>query len=190
LETIARNKFPVHIITKGSLVERDADIIQSISTTYAAVSLTITTVDDALSVKTEPGASKSSERFRTIEKLAKLNIYCGVILTPVLPFLTDTAENISGIVKRAKESGASYILAWMGMTQREGQREYYYDKLDRHFPGIKQKYIARYGDAYNCPVPGENILYEEFFSQCRQFAMPTQMRFYKPETHVQLGLFE
>ena len=101
LGMIADERFPVHVITKSSLAERDADILQEISATYAAVSFTVTCADDALSVRTEPGAPASSERFSAMAALAAKGIYTGVTMMPLLPLINDTRENVEAIVRRA-----------------------------------------------------------------------------------------
>ena len=129
LGMIADERFPVHVITKSSLAERDADILQEISATYAAVSFTVTCADDALSVRTEPGAPASSERFRAMAALAAKGIYTGVTMMPLLPLINDTRENVEAIVRRAKDAGASYILPMFGVTLRSGSREHFHATL-------------------------------------------------------------
>ncbi len=190
LELIAKYHYPVHILTKSNLVVRDIDLLAEISKIYAAVSLTITTYNDKLARILEPGAVISSERFKALAILSGKGIYCGVILSPVLPYITDSEENIAEIVRRAKESGASYILGWMGMTQREGQREYYYDKLDRYFPGLRSKYMRRFGTAYSCSPENAGRLYDIFNESCTKLDLPMQMNFYNQNIPGQLNLFE
>ena len=151
LKIIAKRRFPVHILTKSDLVVRDMDLLKDISKIYSSVSFTITTSDDELSQVIEPGAPVSSIRFHAMKKLASQGLYTGVILTPVLPFITDSEKNIKDIVAMAKDNGANYILGCMGMTQRDGQREFYYKALDKSFPGIKANYIRNFGSDYNCP---------------------------------------
>ena len=146
LQIIEAKRFPVHIITKGSLVTRDYDILQEISKIYAAVSFSITTASDELSKIIEPNAPSSSERFRAMNYLAKKGIYTGVTLMPLLPYINDTKENIEQILQKAKDAGASYINPMFGMTLRRGSREYYYRALDRYFPNMKEKYISQYGE--------------------------------------------
>jgi DNA repair photolyase len=189
LKLIANYRYPVHIITKSDLVARDIDILQEINKTYAAVSFTITTSDDNLSKIIEPGAVSSSCRFHAISKMAKAGIYTGVILTPVLPFITDNAENISNILSRAADSGAKYVLGWMGMTQREGQREYYYEKLDKHFPKVRQKYLEQFGNNYQCPSPRFEELNSLFYSECKRLKLSTRMQFFSDNQPRQLDLF-
>jgi DNA repair photolyase len=189
LQIIVRHKYPVHIITKGNLVVRDIDILTDISKIYAAVSFTITAFDDKLSKKIEPGAPASSERFKALQILSSAGIYCGVVLTPVLPFITDSEENIREIVNHAKDSGAAYVIAWMGTTQREGQREYYYKKLDAHFPGLKNKYISQFGNAYNCPSQNLSRLNEIFHEQANLKNISPHMKFFQEIRPEQLSLF-
>jgi len=190
LKIVAHHRFPVHIITKSTLVLRDIDLLQKISSIYAAVSLTITTTNDDLARKTEPFAPPPSERLRAIKQLREAGIYAGITLMPVLPFITDTKENINQLVDAAKEANAAYILAAMGMTNREGQRDYFYQQLDKQFPGIKEKYIATFGDKYNCSARNANQLWTLFTQRCQLLNIPTRMKFYNPNPHKQLGLFE
>jgi len=164
LEIILVNEFPVHILTKSDLVIRDIELLTEISNVYAAVSFTITTADDELARKLEPGAPLPSQRFQAMRKLAKAGILTGVTMMPILPFLEDSEENIAKIISCSQESGATYIIPGFGVTLRPGSREYYYQKLDQHFPGIKEKYIKQYGNQYQCNIPNwqkMNILFQE-----------------------------
>lgn len=188
LEIIKTYHFPVHIITKSDLVTRDIDLLKDISSTYAAVSLSITTSDDNLSKKLEPGAPTSSARFKAIETLAKNDIYCGVLISPVLPYITDSSENIELLLKHAHAAGAQYVLMWPGLTQRQGQREWYYDQLDKHFPGIKNQYIQTFGNAYECNSPNAQTINTVYKNMCRKLHLATSMKFYTP-IDPQLNIF-
>ncbi len=189
LEIINHYKFPIHIITKSNLVIRDAELIKQIGSTYAAVSFTITTVDDKLAKKTEPGAPLPSERLNALRILSQMGIYTGVVLTPVLPFITDSPDNIISIVNEVAKAGGKYILTWMGLTQREGQREYFYQQLDNEFPGIREKYHKLFGADYNCPSPNSEMLYRVFKEYCANYSISRKMEFYSPNPPKQLGLF-
>lgn len=189
LQIISEERFPVHIITKSALVERDADLLQSISRTYAAVSFTITAAEDALSKNIEPKADPSSARFRAMERLARQGIYTGVTLMPVLPFINDTKENIERIVKQAADSGASYILPMFGVTLRKGSREYFYGELDRLFPEIKPKYQSFFGEQYECFSPNYRLLKDTFLNLTAKMGIDTKMRFYTPSLPIQQSLF-
>jgi DNA repair photolyase len=189
LQLIARYKFPIHLKTKSDLVVRDIDIIKEISKIYAAITITITTADDKLSRIIEPGAPTSSERFKALKILTNAGIYCGVTLMPVLPYITDNEENIKSLVIQAKEAGVDYILCYMGMTLREGQREYYYRELDKTFPGLKNKYLNEYGSQYSCAVPGYKKLENTFYNLCNSLDIATRMKFYSPLLIEQKTLF-
>lgn len=189
LQLIAAEKFPVHIITKSSLVERDTDILQEISKIYVAASFTITSASDTLSSQIEPQAPKTSERFKAMELLANKGIYTGITLMPILPFINDTKENIQTIIRRAKDSGASYILPMFGVTLRKGSREYFYSALDKNFPGIKAGYQRYFGNQYACYSSHYKELSDVFFNSCEKSGIATQMRFYQPPANGQLSLF-
>ena len=191
LQIIAKEKFPVHVITKSNLVARDVDVLQEIAKIYAAVSFTITTADDSLAQKIEPNSPPSSERFKAMRLLAEKGIYTGVTLMPVLPFINDTQENILTIVNQAKESGASYILPMFGMTLRKGSREYFYRALDERFSGmgIREKYESRYGEQYECLSPTYSSLMSTFREHCNKLGIESRMRFYSPKVYQQPTLF-
>jgi len=175
LQVIAHSRFPVHILTKSDLVLRDLEVIQEINKVFAAVSFTITTVDDELASKLEPGSPSPSRRLNAMRKMAEKGIHTGVLLMPVLPYIEDSEENITQIVQQASENGAAYILPSFGMSLRDRQREYYYRKLDVHFPGLRQQYEGRYGRRYHCAVPNGSKLTDLFKRQCSQAGVATRM---------------
>lgn len=189
LHRIASEKFPVHIMTKSNLIERDTDVLQEISKIYAAVSFTITSATDGLSSRIEPYAPKTSERFKTLETLANKGIYTGITLMPLLPFINDTPENIRTIVRQAKDSGASYILPMFGVTLRKGSREYFYRALDKIFPEIKAKYETYFKERYECYSPRYRELADVFSDSCAKWGIATQIRFYEPPLYKQALLF-
>jgi DNA repair photolyase len=188
LAIIAERGFPVHIITKSDLVLRDLATLREINRVYAAISFTITTSDDALCKKIEPGAPPASHRLAALRVLADNGIYTGVTLMPILPFIEDNEENILAIVERAHDAGAQYIVAAFGMTMRDRQRAYYYDKLDQLFPGVRQQYERRYGERYSCSAPNAARLEKIFRERCAQLGIATRMRPYQSETRTQLRL--
>ncbi len=148
-----RYGFSVMLITKSAAVCRDADLLSpAVRRTFAAVGITITAADDTLGRKIEPQVSLSSERFEVLEKLAGQNVCCGVLLMPVLPFITDTKENISAIVSRAADAGAAFVYAGeqFAVSLRDRQRMYFYDRLDEQFPGLRERYEWEFGDQYWC----------------------------------------
>ncbi len=189
LKLIKKYRFGVHVITKSDKVVRDIDLLKEIGKVYTAVSLTITAAGDKLAREIEPHAPPSSKRFSAVRSLSDQGIYCGVVLAPVLPFITDTNENIEEIVVKSKEAGAGYVLFWAGMSMRDGQREYFYNELDRRFPGLKEKYRKRYGYSYSCPAPRHAELYQNFLDVCKRVSVETKMDFYKERKIEQGSLF-
>ncbi len=189
LKLIKKYSFGVHVITKSNLIVRDIDLLEKIGKVYAAVSMTITAADDKLAGEIEPAAPLTSKRFEAIKELSDNNIYTGIVLTPVLPFLTDTKENIEEIIIKGKNAGAKYVLCWAGMTMCEGQREYFYNELDKRFPGLQEKYIKRYGNKYSCPAPSHDVLYKTFIDTCKRESIMTKMEFLKEKKAVQESLF-
>jgi len=185
LEIIKDQHFPVHILTKSDLVLRDLDILSEISQVYAAVSFTITTADDDLASKVEPGAPLPPERYMAMRKLADAGILTGVTMMPILPFLEDDPENIRQIVRTAADSGASYIIPAFGMTLRPGSREYYYQKLDHLFPGVKEKYIQAFGDSYQCSAPNWRQLSEVFQEEIIKGDVRSEIPVFKPEKVIE-----
>ena len=189
LAVIAQHRFPVHVLTKSDLVLRDIETLREISRVYAAVSFTITTADDDLGKRLEPGAPIVSRRFAALAQLAAAGIMTGVLLMPVLPFIEDNAENITAIVARAHECGAAYILAAFGMTLRDRQRAYYYAQLDRLFPGLRPQYERRFGDRYSAPANEAKQLEPLFREQCERHGIVTRLRQYEAPAPLQPALF-
>jgi len=177
LELINAYNFGASLCTKSALVVRDADILKDISRhSPVIVNLSITTADDELCRKIEPNVSVASERFEAIRKLSDNGIFCGVMLVPVLPFISDTDENILNIVRMAKDAGARHVYSYMGMTLRQGNREYYYKNLDKSFPGIKEKYEKRYGFRYNIPSPRIKKLWQIHEEECEKLELLSNMK--------------
>jgi DNA repair photolyase len=190
LEIAAKYRFPVHIITKSDLVLRDLDILKKIHQVLARVSFTVTTADDDLARKLEPGAPSPSRRLQAMKKLAEVGIETGVTMMPILPFIEDTVENVMGVVDAAAAHDADYVIPSFGVTVREGQREYFYRKLDALFPGVRQKYERSFGGAYFCPARQAVQLEASFYARCEKWGLATRVRSYPSDTEVeQLTLF-
>ena len=190
LQVIAAARFPVHIITKSDLVLRDLLLLKQINKVYAAVSISITTAEDELSRKLEPGAPPSSARFRALEILALNGIPCGVTMMPLLPFLEDSLENMEAILSRAAACGARYVLPAFGLTLRDRQRAYFYAQLERLFPGLREQYEQRYGERYQANSPQAPRLRQAFGELLQKYALAGEMPKYRVEQEaVQMGLF-
>ena len=167
------------IATKSAMITRDIDILEEIKEHSPVIcKLTITTCDDSMCKKIEPGVSLSSERFEALAKLKDAGIFAGILMMPVLPWIEDTEENILGIVKKAKECGADFIYPAFGVTLRQNQREWYFEKLDRLFPddNLREKYKKRYGDRYQCASPHAKQLWSRFVAACNDAGILFNMR--------------
>ena len=178
LEIILKYGFGVAVQTKSDRILRDMDLLDQINrTAKCVVQLTLTTYDEALCKIVEPNVCGTLRRFEVLEQLRERGIPTVVWLTPILPFLNDTEENIRGILELCARAGVKGIICFdMGLTLREGDREYYYAALDRHFPGLKEKYIERYQNAYMLPSPRADTLMALFQRFCQANGM-----LYRPE---------
>lgn len=177
LKLISKYGFGVSIDTKSDLILRDIDLLKEInSKNNVIIKFTITTPNDELSKIIEPNVCISSKRLQAIKILSDNGIFTGIMMNPMLPFITDKEEDIRYLVKLAYQNGAKFIHTYMGMTLRENQREYYFYKLDQHFIGIKEKYIKYYGDKYNCIVPNYKRLYKVFTDECIKYGILYDMK--------------
>ena len=176
LALIERYGFGVSLETKRDLVTRDIDILKRISEKSSCIlKLSITTSDDSLARKIEPFASLPSERFRAIRQLSDNGIFTGVLLTPVLPIITDSDENIKNIVKLAHEHGAKFIFSLFGVTLRDIQRGHFFEKLERYFPMLKQQYMMTYSDRYQCNIPDMARKRALFINECEKYGLLYRM---------------
>ena len=168
LALIERYGFGVAIQTKSSRILRDLDLLKAINAkTKCVVQMTLTTCDEDLCRKLEPNVSTTLERFHVLEAMRVEGIPTVVWLSPVLPFINDTEENLLGLLDYCIQAKVHGIICFgFGVTLREGDREYFYAQLDRHFPGIKHKYIRTFGNAYVCNSPNNNHLMTVFREKC------------------------
>ena len=170
LEIIDRNGFGVTLITKSSRVLRDLDVLKSIQThSKCVIQMTLTTYDENLCKILEPNVSTTKERFETLLTLYKEGIHTIVWLTPILPFINDNEENLRGILDYCINAHVKGIICFdMGVTLREGNREYFYSKLEQHFPGLKETYINKYGNSYILSSPQNKHLMRIFHQICEE----------------------
>ena len=168
LEVIERYGFGVTMITKSTKVLRDLDLLKKINEkSKCVVQMTLTTYDEDLCRIVEPNVETTYERFRALEILRYNGIPTVVWLCPILPFINDTEENIRGILDYCVRAKVKGIINFdMGVTLRDGNREYFYKKLDEHFPGLKEKYIRMYGNSYQLSSPNSRQLNMIYKSEC------------------------
>jgi DNA repair photolyase len=194
LEIIAELGFPVHVLTKSELVLRDTDLFAAIerlaggASPGAVISFTVTTTDDELARKLEPGAAPPSARFRTMAAFAAQGIRTGTMLMPVLPFLEDNAENVRQVVLRSYECGAGHVVPGWGVTLRDRQRAYFYRQLDRLFPGTRERYERMFGGTYHAPAQGTARLEAAFAELAAAYGLERCVAPYRSTEPAQLAL--
>lgn len=197
LALIAKYDFGVTVLTKSDLVLRDLDLLEEINRRQkAVVQMTLTTYDEDLCRIIEPHVCTTKRRFEVLQILHAHGIPTIVWLSPLLPFLNDTRENLLGILEYCAQAHVKGIICFgIGMTLRDGNREYFYAALDRHFPGLRQRYEREYGDAYELVSPRHAELMPLFHAFCASHGIMhdnAQCFSYLqelPEAYEQLSLF-
>ena len=198
LEIILKNEFGVAVQTKSDRILRDIDLLDEINqSAKCVVQMTLTTYDDDLCQIIEPDVCNTGRRIKVLQKMQERGIPTVVWLTPILPFINDTEENITAILKECVRVGVKGIVCFdMGLTLREGDREYYYAALDKHFPGMKERYIKCYGNAYELPSPNRDSLMDIFRQICKEndiLYRPEDCFAYLhdlPEKYPQMSIFD
>ena len=195
-----RYGFGFTLITKSDRVLRDLDLLAAINEkTKCVVQMTLTTYDESLCKILEPHVSTTKERFRALLKLKEAGIPTVVWLSPILPFINDTEENIRGILEYCAAAGVYGVICFgMGVTMREGNREYFYRQLDRSFPGMKERYRKMYGDRYILNSPDHGKLMRLFHGECERYGIVHDNdaifaylnAFEEKERYIQPSLFE
>ncbi len=198
LEVILKYGFGAAIQTKSDRILRDIDLLDEINQkAKCVVQMTLTTYDDDLCRILEPNVCNTKRRIEVLEEMQKRGIPTIVWLSPILPFINDTEENITSILNECARVGVKGIIDFgMGLTLRDGDREYYYAALDKHFPGLKKKYIETYGNSYIIPSPNVRKLTKLFKSICKESGMlstPEECFAYLnelPEKYQQMSIFD
>ncbi len=173
LEVIEKHGFGATVLTKSELILRDLELFQRINyKTKAVVQISLTTLDERLSRLTEPNVCPTSRRIEVLREFQKAGVPSVVWFCPLLPFLTDTRENLLEVLEACRETGVKGII-WYGpgLTLRDGDREYFYAHLDRKFPGLKQRYMALYGNAYEVMSPQGAMLDRLFHETCEKYGI-------------------
>ena len=197
LEIIERYEFGVAVQTKSNRILRDLDILKRIHhKAKCVVQMTLTTYDEDLCKILEPNVCTTKERVEALNVFRDNGIPTVVWLSPILPFINDTRENIEEILEYCVQAKVYGIICFgMGVTLREGDREYFYAALDRHFPGLKETYQKTYGNAYEVPSPRSRELMELFRNKCQKYGIVCDVgecfQYLRelPERYKQLSLF-
>ena len=198
LEIIRQYEFGLAIQTKSDLILRDIDLLDEVNrSAKCVVQMTLTTYEDDLCKILEPNVCNTKRRIEVLEEMQKRGIPTIVWITPILPFINDTEENLKNILDECIRVGVKGIIDFgMGLTLREGDREYYYAALDEHFPGMKERYIREYGNAYELPSPNAKALTDIFKRKCKVngiLSSPEECFGFMndlPEKYPQMSLFD
>ena len=198
LEIILQYGFGVAIQTKSDRILQDIDLLDEINKkAKCVVQMTLTTYDDELCRILEPNVCNTKRRIEVLEEMQKRGIPTVVWLTPILPFINDTKENITPILNECVRVGVKGVIDFgMGLTLRDGDREYYYAALDKYFPGLKERYIKSYGNSYELPSPNAKELKKIFNDICRKnkiMCTPDECFKYMadlPDKYTQMSIFD
>ena len=198
LEIIRQYGFGVTVQTKSDRILQDIDLLADINRSAGCVvQMTLTTYDDDLCRIVEPNVCNTGRRIEVLNEMRERGIPTIVWMTPILPFINDTEENITSILRECVRSGVKGVIDFgMGLTLREGDREYYYAALDKHFPGMKERYIKQYGNAYELPSPKAGELTGIFRRICQDndiLSSPEacfSFMYEMPEKYHQMSIFD
>lgn len=175
LKLISHYGFGVSIETKSDLMVRDMDLFKEINDKADVIlKFTITTANDDLARKIEPGVCVSSQRFKAMKQLSDAGLFVGTLLTPILPFITDSEENIRQVIRLSAENGAKFVFSIGGVTLRGNQRAYFFEQLERLFPRVKEKYIQSFGNQYFCCALNRNLK-DVLEKECREYQLLYKM---------------
>lgn len=177
LTLIEQYGFGVAVQTKSDRILRDIDLLKKINDkTKAVVQITMTTYDEELCKIIEPNVCTTKRRAEVLNIMRDNGIPTIVWLNPILPYINDTEENIRGILDYCIQAKVRGIICFgMGMTLREGNREYFYRKLDEHFPGMKEMYQKKFGLSYEINSDYNGQLMGIFYSTCRQHGIESDI---------------
>ncbi len=200
LELIEHYNFGLSILTKSDLILRDLDLIKKINQkTKCVVQMTMTTYDETLCKKLEPNVCTTKRRAEVLNILKEEGIKTIVWMTPILPFINDTKENIQGLLDYCINAKVYGILTFgMGVTLRDGDRQYFYQKLDGNFPGVKEKYIREFGNAYQIESPNNEELMMLLQKECKKNGIVSNTKqlfeymntFEEKNKRVQMSIFD
>lgn len=186
----------VAVCTKSDLILRDRMLYGDIQKQAPVIcKLTVTTMDESLAGKLEPGAPTPKARMKAVEGLSAEGIFTGILLMPVLPFLEDDPKQVMAVVDAAAEAGAKFVYAFFGVTCRDRQRAYLYQALEQKFPGVRTQYEKRFGNQYQCLSPKAKELWGMLRERCEEKGLLCEMKHIvaaakRPYLATQLTIFD
>ena len=178
LQAIYDFNFPVHVLTKSTLVKRDIDILKKINEkNRTIVSMSFSSVDEKISAIVEPGVPSPDKRLEVLKSFKNEGLHCGMFLMPVIPFITDTPEQLEMSVKKARDNGIDFII-FSGMTLKEGrQKDYFLTKLSEHYPNLEEEYLHIFrGDRWGGAISEySTYIHQLFFNIAQKYKMPVRI---------------
>lgn len=170
IERVERYGFGLTVLSKSATLLRDLDVFCAInSRSKCVVQMTLTTANPALCAKLEPNVSSTAERVAALAKLSEAGVPTVVWLSPFLPFLNDTEENIAALLDACVDVGVKGVVCYgVGVTLRDGSRDYFYRQLDANFPGLRARYQAAFGNSYICNSPNHDRLMRKIADTCER----------------------
>lgn len=192
LSYFIKHKTPIYLSTKSNLILRDIELIKQLSSvTQVYISLSITCMDEKISSKLEPNVISSEERFMVAKKLKEeTNAFVGVHLMPIIPYLTDSKENLTAIISRAKELNLDFVKAaplnLFGETKKA-----FYNFLDREFPRQSKEIQSLYSSSKS--VKDNYIRVTDFVNKIKAevgFHNKCTCYEWKKESPKQISLFD
>jgi DNA repair photolyase len=189
LEAFRDYRTPIGLITKGTMVIRDVDVLVELSKrAKTTVTFSVPTVDEAVWARTEPGTPPPRKRLRVLKALVDAGIEAGVGMAPVLPGLSDSPEQLRATVSAAAEAGACYV--WANVVyMKPGTKEHFMEFLCREYPQLVPKYKDMFPGAY-APSAVKTEVTEQVKALKREHQLGDRRawRAQPPEEPVQLGL--
>jgi DNA repair photolyase len=179
LEVLAQKSIAVNIGTKSNLILKDIELLREVNKRYLNVAFTITTPRDDLSKKIEPYAPKSSDRFKAMGVLSAVGIKVGITLMPMLPYITDSADDLVELIKMAKRYGAQYIVPSFGVSLKEKQREYLFEQLGKYSDKVRAQYMKSYSKTRAAKIRNYNKIREIFINECIKHGISTKAPLYQ-----------
>lgn len=176
LRVIYNYKNPIHITTKSDLILRDLPLISQINKrSFAGVAVSVMCEDGENEIF-EPGVVSTTRRFEVLGQLKNAGIYCGILVMPILPFVTDSSKTILRLIEMASEYGADFAIPYFGVDLNQNIRSFYYSKIEKYYHGFTEMYKEAYGNASFCKTPRFNYLKEVFFSACENAGLEYNMQ--------------
>ncbi|MDR8390819.1 hypothetical protein NC796_06710 [Aliifodinibius sp. S!AR15-10] len=191
LQVILKHRFPVHIITKSDLVERDFDLLHQIDESAvippglenklkrgAIISFSFSTVKDEIAKIFEPGATRPSDRLQVVDKVLNEGFLSGISMMPLLPFITDTTEHLHLMYSTFKEREVAYLLPATITLFGNGpadSKTLMLKAIRKHYPELEEKYIGYFKNGSQMPRYYRNAFYKKMRELSAEYDIPDRI---------------